>query len=254
MIHSIKKLFGYNIRGTDGELGEVFDFYFDDAEWAVRYIIVDTGKWLPGRKVLLSPTAAGRPDWTNHALPVKLTKSQVMQSPPIDVAKPVDRQYEEMLSEYYGWPVYWLHYPGVPVMAGPAVGGGLGPAVEKSEREFRAEGIIAEGDPHLRSVRDVTGYRIGALDDEIGQVSDFIADTEDWKIRYMIVDTGKWLPGRKVLIAPGWIESVDWGERLVKVSMSKDQVKGSPEFEPTKAVNREYEAQLYDYYGRPKYW
>ena len=253
MIHSTKKLLGYNIRGKDGEIGEVHDFYFDDQEWKIRYLVVDTGKWLPGRKVLLSPSVAGRPDWSDHHLPVALTRKQVETSPPVEKHKTVDRQYEELLTEHYGWPVYWLHSSAVPEMAG--VGTAVpGRTYDKPERQLRSEGLVVRGDPNLRSIREVTGYRIHATDGEIGYTSDFIADTDEWHIRYLVVDTGNWLPGRKVLVAPDWVDSVDWGQRLVNVAMSKRQVEHSPAFEPTDAVNREYEAQLYDYYGRPKYW
>ena len=251
MIHSAKKLFGYHIRGKDGEIGEVYDFYFDDHKWTVRYLVVDTGNWLPGRKVLLSPSVAGRPNWQDHYLPVELTRKQVEKSPPIESHKTVDRQYEEMLNEHYGWPIYWQHYPAVPEMA---IAGAPGRVYGKRESQLRSEGIQPRGDPHLRSVREVNGYRIHASDGEIGNTTDFIADTDGWEIRYLVVDTGDWLPGRKVLVAPEWVDSVDWGQRRVNVSMSKSRVKHSPEFDANEAVNREYETQLYDYYGRPKYW
>jgi hypothetical protein len=255
MKHSLKQLYGYKIRGKDGEIGEVFDFYFDDADWTVRYVVVETGNWLSGRKVLLSPTVAGRPQWAEHHLPVSLTKEQIVNSPPIDADKPVDRQYEELLNAYYGWPLYWMGYPAVPVMVGPVLeNAGPQPAQDAGKPGTRREQAVPSGDPHLRSARDVAGYRIQALDDAIGNADDFVVDTETWIIRYMVVDTGNWLPGRKVLLAPGWVDAVDWGQRSVNVSMSTAQVKSSPEFDPTSAVNREYEAQLYDYYGRPKYW
>lgn len=249
MIRSLRELFGYNIRGSDGEIGSVHDFYFDDHEWTVRYIVVDTGKWLPGRKVLLSPSVARNPNWANHALPVELTRKQVENSPPIDAHKTVDRQYEETLSEYYGWPVYWMQYPAVPAMAvsAPPVRRGLG-------GEAGPEDIQGRGDPHLRSVREVTDYFIHATDGEIGHAADFVAETQDWRIRYLVVSTRNWLPGRKVLVAPEWVSAVDWSRRQINVSLSRSQVENSPKFDATDAVNREYEEQLYDYYGRPKYW
>jgi hypothetical protein len=103
-------------------------------------------------------------------------------------------------------------------------------------------------------MKEVTGYNIQTTEDEIGLVEDFILDDESWAIRYMVVNTRKWLPGRKVLIAPAWINSIDWAEKNVKVFLSSEQVKNSPEYDASTPVNREYEMQLYDFYGRPKYW
>jgi hypothetical protein len=111
-----------------------------------------------------------------------------------------------------------------------------------------------KGDPHLRSTREVIGYHIRATDGKIGHVEDFIADDESWTIHYMVVDTQTWLRGKRVLIAPAWVSKVDWVEKSVYVNLRKESVKDSPEFDPTKPINREYEVRLYDYYGRPRYW
>lgn len=113
---------------------------------------------------------------------------------------------------------------------------------------------MEEADPHLRSTREVIGYHIQANDGGIGHVDDFIAGGEDWVIRYMIVDTRNWLPGRKVLVAPTWVKRVDWAKRDVYVDLSRETIENSPEFDPSAPVNREYELRLYDYYGRPRYW
>jgi len=112
-----------------------------------------------------------------------------------------------------------------------------------------------DGDPHLRSAGEVTGYRLQARDGEIGHVKDFIVDDRAWNIRYMVVDTRNWLPGsRKVLISPDWITSIDWLERKVAVDLNVKEIKESPEYDPSAPVNREYEARLYNFYGQPKYW
>jgi hypothetical protein len=121
-------------------------------------------------------------------------------------------------------------------------------AQEKEERDEQ------ESDPHLRSTREVIGYHIQARDGEIGHVEDLIVEDEIWFIRYLVIDTRNWLPGRKVLVAPAWAEQVNWVERRVYLDLSRETVKNSPEFDPSMPVNREYEVRLYDYYGRPKYW
>ena len=112
-----------------------------------------------------------------------------------------------------------------------------------------------DNDPHLRSIKEVTGYHIQAMDDDMGHVEDFIVNDKSWTIHYVVVDTRNWLPGgRKVLISPAWIESIDWPQSRMKVDLSTEQIKESPEYDPHAPVNKEYEARLYDFYGRPKYW
>jgi hypothetical protein len=101
-------------------------------------------------------------------------------------------------------------------------------------------------------VKEVTGYHIEAKDGAIGHVEGFILDDEDWMIRYMVVDTRSWLPGKKVLIAPCLIRSVHWDESKVCLDLSRELVEGGPEYDPSAPVNREYEKRWYDYYGRPE--
>jgi hypothetical protein len=248
MLRSIEELHGYTIHATDGDIGAVHAFFFDDKTWAIRYLVVDTGVWLPDRRVLISPIALGQPDWEGQFFPVKLTTEQVRNSPDIDTDKPVSRQQETLLHTYYDWPTYWTG--GIPLgpHAAAAYPGGL---VMTEPYELPQE---EQGDPHLHSSRDVLSYYIQARDGQIGHVEDFIVDTDAWAIRYMAVDTVNWWPGKKVLVAVTWIEYVDWAEALVHVDLSRDQVKGSPEFDATAPVNRDYESRLYDYYGRPAYW
>ena len=239
MLRSIEELYGYTIRAADGDIGKVHDFYFDDEFWTIRYLVVDTGTWLTGRRVLIAPASLGQPDWDTKTLPVRLTKKQVEDSPLVGTDQPVSRQLQVDLHHYYGWPHYW---------AGTSVGTPflIVPPDQSQEEE--------SGDPHLRSSREVIGYHIQATDDEIGHAEDFIVQDTGWVIRYMVVDTRNWLPGKKVLVAPDWIEEVEWVERKVHVTLERDSVEESPEFEPGMPVNRTYEQSLYDFYGRPAYW
>jgi hypothetical protein len=248
MLRSVKEIKGYMLRARDGDIGRCKDFLFDDQIWVIRYMVADTSKWLPGKKVLISPISLGEPDYVSRLFPVRLNKMQIEQSPELDTDAPVSRQYEIKYHEYFGWPYYWrgvetwgpYSYP-APLYAYK------GKEVVNVEPE--------NGDPYLRSAKEVTGYRIQARDGEIGHVEDFIVDDRPWNIRYMIVDTRNWLPGsRKVLISPDWINSIDWLEREVAVDLNVEEIKESPEYDPSAPVNREYEARLYDFYGRPKYW
>ena len=107
MQNSTKDLKGNAIVATDGDIGKVDDFYFDDKSWTIRYLVADTGNWLLGRKVLLSPIAVGKADFSSGRINVKLTKKQVEESPSIDSDKPVSRQHEAYYHDYYGYPYYW---------------------------------------------------------------------------------------------------------------------------------------------------
>ena len=243
MLRSIKEINGYKISATDGNIGKVHDFFFDDEIWAIRYFVVDLGTWIPGRKVLLIPSVFGEAEWKTLTIPVRLTKDQIRQSPDMRTDIPVSRQEEIKLHEHYTWVPYWAAPPP-----------GVAPPVELLQDEKDAEKELQHADPHLRSVREVTGYHIQASDGEIGHVEEFIVDDTDWFIRYMVIDTRNWLPGRKVLVSPGWIDQISWRESKVFVDLPKEMIKKSPEYDPSAPINREYEERLYDFYGRPKYW
>ncbi len=243
MLRSAKSILGYTIRATDGDIGKTHDIYFDDDEWVVRYLVADTGSWLSSHKVLLFPIAAAQPDWTRHLIPVGLSKDFIEKSPPADNEKPVSKQHEIQMHAYFNWAPYW-----------PATGvpyGSIWPPMTENDKA-RLLHEPEDGDAHLRSVREVTGYGIQASDGDIGHVEDFILDDAGWDIRFMVVDTRDWLPGRKVLIAPPWIETVRWSSREVAVNLPRETVKNSPEYDPSEPVNEGYELQLYDYYGRPR--
>ena len=116
MLRNSAHLKGFTIRATDGELGTVDQFYFDDETWAIRYLVVETGGWLGGRQVLISPISVVHADWEAERLDVALTKKQVENSPNIDTHQPVSRQHEAEYYGYYGYPYYW----GGPYLWGPA--------------------------------------------------------------------------------------------------------------------------------------
>lgn len=255
MLRSLKELKGYALQASDGEIGQVSDIYFDDEEWTIRYLVADTGTWLPGRQVLINRLVLGQPDWEARAFPVDLTTEQIKNSPDIDLAKPVSRQEEIELVQHYQWPLYWTmpggvyHLPMPPTtMAEEMLTG------EESDQDTTPAGKEEIEDPHLRSFWEVLGYQIQARDGKIGHVEDFIVDDEVWIVRYLIIDTKSWWAGKKVLIAPQWIENFDWQRANVQVDLHKETIENSPEFDPSLPINREYEVRLYDYYGRPKYW
>ncbi len=251
MKHSLKNLTGYAMGAVDGEIGKVKDFYFDDESWTIRYLIVETGNWLSGRKVLISPESVITPDYRTEVFQVNLTKEQIKNSPDIDTEKPVSRQQEMKLYEHYPWTSYW---------GGGLWAGGIGttgmmtrgaePIRQSGMNEEYLSGNESVDDHHLRSTDTVKGYNIKATDGEIGDVEDFIIDDSSWKIRFLIVDTGNWFPGKQVLIAPDWIREINWQTATVIVNASVDRIKNSPEYDAGQELSDSYEANLQNYYGR----
>lgn len=236
------------MKETDGEIGEVEEFYFDDQSWTIRYLIVKTGTWLSGRKVLISPKVLLQPDWENKEFPVNLTKSQIENSPDIDTDKPVSRQQEEMLSSYYPWGIYWGNEP---EEHGAGIFGMMPSELYESEigepQNINYESLQS-GDRHLRSTGEVKGYTIHATDGEIGKVVDYIVDDRNWRINFLVVDTGNWLNSRKVLLSTKRITQVNWENSVVVVKVTTEAVRNSPEYEESQNINSAYEKDLYNHY------
>jgi len=250
MLWNASGINGYTIAASDGHLGTVSDFLFDDRSWRVRWLVVDTGNWLSGRKVLLPPHVLGHPDREQREFSVRLTKQQVQDSPDINTDRPVSRQMETHVYDYYGWRPYWdtgLYMGGFGYMGG-VIGGE--PLVESLPRgEHYRPPVVDDGDPDLHSVEAVTGYYIHATDGEIGHVEDFLIDDTDWDIRLLVVDTVNWWPGKKVLISPRSARDVDWSNKLVNLNVDRERVKGSPEYDPSVTIDRAYERKFHIYYG-----
>ena len=215
MLHKVKDLRGDTIAAKDGEIGQIEQVYFDDEGWRVRYFIVDTGGWLSGRKVLISPASVDRARSSEDALAVALSREQVEHSPGIDTDKPVDRQYEEAYARYYGTPLYWAPPEGVGLRTGQRSG-------RRARKLEEAESEAARS--HLRSSGEVIGYSIQASDGKIGHVEDLRIDDHDWAIADLVVDTGAWLPGKKVLVPRIAVKDIDWGTREVRLRMTRQDV------------------------------
>ena len=246
MLNKAKTLKGYTLASLDGEIGKVKDFYFDDQHWAIRYLVADTGGWLTGRQVLISPHALVAVSKEEQHITIDLTKKQIEDSPSLDSDKPVSRQFEQAYYGYYRWPIYW---------GGPYMWGAY-PYIMRSPAEVMREVPTDEKawDPHLHSTQDVTGHHVQAADGEIGHVEDFIIDDETWAIRYLIIDTRNWWPGKRVLVSPQWIESVSWDERKVFFNVPRETIKKSPEYTEGSLLTRDYETRLHGHYNRKGYW
>jgi uncharacterized protein YrrD len=251
MQHSLAHLINWNLDAKDGEIGKVEDFYFDDQTWAVKYLVVRTGGWLSGRKVLISPTVVIGNTWDLGLLPVSITKEQVRDSPDIDTDKPVSRQHEAELAVYYSWQSTWGpgFYPGATWGVIPST-----PVLDPTALN-EADGITsAREDFHLRSAQQVGGYHIHANDGDIGHIVDFIFDDQNWQISHLLIDTHNWVGGEKVLLEVHHIREIQWQHATVLVDLSIEAIKNSFSINKcnnsiAKAENAEREKRTSPHYG-----
>lgn len=227
MLRSIQQLYGGKLGASDGEIGHLKDFYFSDRNWAVRYVVVDTGHWLPGRQVLISPHAFGGAPPAGKVMQVKLTRKQIEDSPAIETHEPVSRQYEEVYNRYYGWPSYWQgdglwgvmgDFPMLELPPNPAATAPPAAAGPKPDR----------ADAHLRSTQAVKGYHLQASDGIIGQVSDFIMDDRNWAIGQLAIRIGNRFTGKEVQVSVSHVDRISYNDSTVFVKLTKEAVEQSP--------------------------
>ncbi|PXF29119.1 hypothetical protein WH50_22655 [Pokkaliibacter plantistimulans] len=256
MLRTLKQIEDYVIEATDGPVGHIQDCYFDDEAWTLRYLVAETGRWLSSRTALISPIAVNNLDWEIHKVYVILDREHIEKSPDINISKPISRQDEEILLDYYNYPYYW---------------GGIGlwgmsmyPTFQRDPNPephdwgnimARTEIVHNEdNDPHLRSAASLLSYRIHTSDGFIGHVDDLIFDEECWALRYFIVNTGGWMADQLLLIATSWITHVDWNERIIHIGLHRDAIRKAPLYESDKVLTRETEEMLHNHYGVSGYW
>jgi len=254
MLRSVKELHGYTILAADGEIGKVDEFYFDDQEWMICYLQVDTSKWLAGKQALVSPLALSQPDQADHTLSARLTRAQLKNCPNLDLDNPVSRQSDFKSHVYPQWPVQrrdlvipTTHRATNPHSGATAFarhGGAYTETVSTLEKTEECEDA-----PRLLSTRELIGYHIQARDGEIGHVEDFIVDDRFWMIRHLVVHTRNWLPGRKVLVAPKSIGRVNWAKSKVYVSPLQESIKDSPGYDPLTLLNQKPDRGSNGHYG-----
>ncbi len=260
MLRNVNDLHGFSVEGSDGPIGEIKDCYFDDQSWTTRFFVVETGPWLGGRKVLISPLAIHGLDWAAKSLSASLTRERVKGSPDVDTRKPVSRQHEVEQFGYYGYPYYWGE--------GQLWAGGTGPGTSlagyasvamPTHPEAAKKFVDAQlklhrdrgDDPHLRSCRAIEKYHIHATDGDIGHVDSLLVDDEGWAIRYLVVNTSDWWLGHQMLVAPPWITDISWLDATVSVDLTRQAVKEAPTYDGKALPDREQERSLFDHYGRP---
>jgi hypothetical protein len=211
MFRSLGDLMGASVIATDGEIGRICNFLFDDESWKIRYCVVDVGHWLARREVLISMSAIDQPDWKTKTLRARLTKEQLRNGPDVDSKKPVSRQQEIAMREYFGWPAYW----------DTVVDKVFPPNLIPAGREFP---VHTEEDNHLRSWEDVIGYEVWASDGVVGYLESFVVNEAVWHIGYLDVKTGDWLQSRSVLVPTSWVKSISWADHHVNLQGSRERI------------------------------
>lgn len=188
MLRSIRQLYGKTLGTSDGDVGHVKDFYFDDQQWVVRYVIAETGTWLLRRLVLISPDAFGNFSPEANSLLVNLTRQQIENSPVIESQKPVSRQHEE---EYYGY--------------------GSGDPHLRSARALSGYDIF-------------NGYQIQTSAGTIGHVTDFIVDDKIWAIHHLVVKIGHLSSRKETVISPQQIDRISYEESKVFLKVPEQAI------------------------------
>ena len=244
MIRSVKDMLGYKIAATDDRVGHLRDMLMDDFAWTVRYLGIDTAFILAVRDVLLAPDVVTGIDDDAKEVAVSITAEQVREAPGLGTDMPLSRQLELDIAKHYNWQPYWLKDP-LPYPVGRLATHEAVPDLKRVLESLENSTV--------RSFRELAGYHIHTTDGELGHAEDFLIDA-DWVVRYLVIDTRNWLPGRKVLIGPSWIEEITWAEQQVVIDLPRQRIADSPEYDPSRPLTREEEIKLHEHYGKTPYW
>lgn len=243
MLFNLDDLKGMKLQALDGEIGKCVDFLFDDEHWTIRYMDARAGSWLMGKRVLISPISLRSPDWSGGHLPVRLRREQVRESPSLAEDQPVSRQFEAEFFRYYNYGNYWI---------GNAVwGAGVLPG--ELENLYMEQTQHEEQDNHLRSLKEVTGYKVLCGDEKQGHLDGVLVDADSWLIRYLIVDTGQWLAHERVVIPPRWTSDISWSGHSLSLCVGRQQVEAAPRYTATAPVSAADEQRFRQHFDQSKH-
>jgi hypothetical protein len=263
MLFAVSGLIGCAVHASDGEVGAVKDFLIDDRTWTIRWMAVAAGEWLAGRRVVFihpsaiaplalpaRPTLPMMSQGETLSLAVNLMRGQIEAGPHAHLDEPVTRDMEALLYDYYGWDPYWAASP-------------FGAANQRNAESELVDGAARlqadaqtpplEGADHLHGALAFKGYSVHATDGDIGHVENLIADDANWDIRYLVLATRNWWPGKIVQLSPHAVKGVDWFGKEVSVNVSRDQVRSAPPWDPLAMADEVGEAALHRHFGWPGY-
>jgi hypothetical protein len=223
MLQSVYNLRNNRVCAQDGTIGHVDQFLFDDRTGKARYVVVRFGGWLLGRRVLLKPELIGTMNVPLGRLDVALSRKQIEDCPDIETHPPVSLQHASAYRYDNAAMLGCGMFP-----SSLLVGMSWYPIQSADEARAALEDVLAHSDAHLRSTREVIGYRLQARDGAIGHIVDFIIDESTWTFRSVVVDTGTWRPGKRVVLPWQRIEDINWDRSTVEVRVLRSTVKQHP--------------------------
>ena len=251
MLRPFASLRGCSLTASDGEIGTVYEFYFDDKRWTVRYLVVDIGSWLDAGLVLVSPEALAETDSDAGTIHVNLSKEEVRCAAAAESDSPVSLQEKETVQrrEELALPT---------VTAARTQQGAFAPASRftKDARDSAAHSSSRNlrcGDPHLRSSGALTKrYAIRSQNGIIGTVDDFIVDDREWRVNYFVIHVGGWLFGKRILLEPEWVKQISADEQEICVDLPRCAMKDAPRFNPFAPITQFDQQRLHYFYRRER--
>jgi hypothetical protein len=242
MLVRLNGLMEFSLLAEDKKFGKVKDLLFDDAQWKLIYLVVDMNPWIFRRKVIISTSSiSGEIDRDKKGFPVCLTTYQIKNAPHVDTNRPISREKEIELNDYYKWPAYWNYTMEQGTIA-PTVAPIMKPNADPNKTRGREN--------HLRSVNELNGYSIEAIDGHAGYLEDFIADGSNWYIPYLLVKNSDWLPGKLIIVPMEWVEILDWEEKKINVRLTRDCLQHGPQYNADEFDVPGQEALVDNYYSR----
>lgn len=217
MLRSARNLVGHRISVKDGDIGRCVDLLVDTNKWSARYLVVEAGPWLSGRKLFLSPLALSKADWTSRRMVLDTSRAQVGAAPFLEDDALLTREHEFDLFRHYGWSME-----------------GLTPISDDAPRSDLTRPPPLG--PALRSVNEILSYGLEADGGPAGHVDDFIVDDDTWLLPYVVAESQSWLTGRKVLVPTERILGIDWDDRAVEVAVPIAAIEEAPEYDPSAPV------------------
>ena len=264
MLFAVSGLMGCPVEASDGEVGVVRDFLFDHETWKIRWMAVEAGDWLPGRRrVFIHPSAIApfelspKPSLPMMSSPatleltVKLARAQIEAGPHAHEDDPVTRDMEALLYDYYGWDPYWgaAHF-GAAVLPNAesqiVERCGAARALTLKSRRLTAA-ITCTAWPNSRAII------VHAVDGDIGHVENLLADDANWEVRYLVIATRNWWPGKVVQLSPYAVKDIDWFGERINMNVTRDQVRSAPAWDPLAMTNEVSEEDLHRHFGWPGY-
>lgn len=242
-LHRTAEIIGCTAQAIDGKAGSIHDILFDDDSWKVRYLVVRSGVWLEERMVLIPPQAFLYATEGAHEVHVTLSCDQIRQSRSLEADPPfyLQRQIDAATTAPTLWMTYGSLYDPVIPLYGPALmqAPPEGADVKREKPDY---------DPHLRSVREISGYQLEDADGEAGQLVGFLVDNEVWALRYVVIQTGSWFAKQQRLLTVSHISAINWERRTLTTSLHRERIAASPEYADALLLDPAFENRLLQYY------